>query len=336
MMSSIGQYGESIKMRCAIFGLIWIMGSLNNLVAASIELPDDGWVSWQVAAVEGAPNWCCFHWNNGKPISKPCNLDSRNMSYGSSDETADDAAEMRIYALMENGELQKIRTFETSCPVKAKTDIANLGIVPAIDSVNWLAEHFSAQIKLSSHILAAVAVHADDRAREVLVDIGLHDSIIENRKGAVFWMGQLRALETAAEIRQIMFADSSAKVREHAAFSISQSQIPERAAALIELANTDSAAKVRAQAWFWLTQTAADESESAIFTALNKEPDQHVQQQAIFALSQLPKERAFEALTQLIEDQSLSRKNRKQALFWLAQSESAQVFDYMDSILSKP
>ena len=36
--------------------------SRRRLSAAELTLPRDGWASWQVAAVEGAPAWCC--WNN--------------------------------------------------------------------------------------------------------------------------------------------------------------------------------------------------------------------------------------------------------------------------------
>ena len=28
--------------------------------AAGLELPRDGWVSWEVAAVDRAPAWCCW------------------------------------------------------------------------------------------------------------------------------------------------------------------------------------------------------------------------------------------------------------------------------------
>ena len=28
--------------------------------SAELKLPREGWVSWQVAAVENAPAWCCW------------------------------------------------------------------------------------------------------------------------------------------------------------------------------------------------------------------------------------------------------------------------------------
>ncbi len=327
-------FNQTSRSPVILLALICIAGLFSADATAQPSSSADGWISWQVPAVEGAPNWCCFHWNSDQAMPKTCNLDSRNISYGNSGDADEDAEQMQIYAFIQDGELKKLRTLEASCPVKAKTEIVDLGVISAADSVNWLAEHISPHSKLSSHVLGAVAVHAGQRARTVLVDTARSNADTANRKDAVFWMGQVRAVDTQAELRQIMFNDASAKVREHAAFSMSQSDIPGHADSLIELANTDSSAKVRAQAWFWLTQTAAEESESAIFAALDKETDRQVQHQAIFALSQLPDERALRALTRVIENKNLSRDNRKQALFWLAQSDSPSAFEYMDSMLS--
>jgi hypothetical protein len=56
---------------------------------------------------------------------------------------------------------------------------------------------------------------------------------------------------------------------------------------------------------------------------------------AIAAISAHAGEEAFAALTQLVEDRGRRKKTREQALFWLAQTESDEAFDYLDAILSK-
>ena len=75
------------------------------------------------------------------------------------------------------------------------------------------------------------------------------------------------------------------------------------------------------------------EAEAAIAAALRKDADEHVREQAIFALSQLPDERATRALIAAAEDRALSREQRKRAVFWLAQSESAAAQAYLEKVL---
>ena len=67
--------------------------------------------------------------------------------------------------------------------------------------------------------------------------------------------------------------------------------------------------------------------------ALQHEPSKNVQHQAVFALSQLPEQRAIKALIEVAENQSMSRDNRKQAIFWMAQNESTLALDYLDRVL---
>ena len=91
---------------------------------------------------------------------------------------------------------------------------------------------------------------------------------------------------------------------------------------------------MRSQAWFWLAQSGAAEAESAISLAIRKEPDEEVREKAIFALSQLPDERSVKALITTAEDQTLSREQRRKAVFWLSQSASGDAVAYLDKVLA--
>jgi len=132
-----------------------------------------------------------------------------------------------------------------------------------------------------------------------------------------------------------MFDDKDAEVRQHAAFAMAQTKSPRVAPDLIRQGNTDKVGEVRAQAWFWLAQTGAAEAEQAISQALRKDADEHVREQAVFALSRLPDERAARALISTAEDQSLSREQRKRAVFWLAQAESGPAQAYLEKVLAR-
>lgn len=307
--------------------------TIGPMLAAEPEPPVQGWASWEVPTVAGAPDWCCFDWQGGRSASGVCNLDSRDGGYGSRDQDRP-VDSMRIHVRLEAGEVRQIRALGPRCQVKARTPVVDLGAMPADDSARWLARRIAPHTSISGDALAALAIHAGAVARDALVGVAKRDTSRENRKDAVFWIGQVRVSDAAADLEQIMFEDADPALREHAAFSLSQSQVPDRAQALIRLGKTDRTAKVRAQAWFWLAHTAAPESEVAIADALAREQDPHVREQAIFALSQLPEERAVAALAAIVQDPKRSREDRKQALFWLAQSESPRAQQYLEHVLT--
>jgi HEAT repeat protein len=307
--------------------------------AAELNLPRNGWASWEVPAVDDAPAWCCLSWNGkGRDVSPmTCRLDRKsgaNFGYGShNDETTDI---VRLYVRMAGGKVDRLHAFAAACPVEAATPIERIENVIPDDSARWLIDLVggkSADEDLGEDALAALAMHRGKVAGDALAGIA-RDRRKEIRKHAVFWLSQLRGAEGAGITSSVMFNDPDPEVREHAAFSLSQTKSPSAAADLIRLGNTDTDDKVRAQAWFWLAQTGAAEAETAIVAALRKDADSNVREEAIFALSQLPDERATRALIAAAEDRSLSHEQRKQAVFWLSQSSSDAAQAYLDKVLS--
>ena len=301
-------------------------------VAAELTLPRDGWSSWQVAAVDMAPDYCCWssNWSRGSTLtSKPCRLDSDRDSYGNRDHETTDA--VRVYARTASGKVDRVRVFSANCPVEAVTPIKDLGSIAEDTSARWLIGLVK---QYGDEVLPALAMHRGNVARDGLAAVARTDARVETRKEAVFWLAQARGVEGAEITSSVMFRDQDPDVREHAAFALSQSKSPRAAADLIRLGTTDRNGEVRSQAWFWLAQMGAPEAESAIVASIRKDPDDDVREQAIFALSQLPDERAPRALIAAVEDRSLSREERKQALFWLAQSESDAAQAYLDRVLT--
>lgn len=310
--------------------------------SADLTLPRDGWSSWQVAAVDAAPDWCC--WSDSSNFRNapqtPCRLDRKSNGFGSRNDATTDV--VRIYARTAGGRVDRLRVFSATCPVETATPISNLGTVAQDDSARWLMDLAKQQndgAGTRSHVkdddvLAALAMNRGDLARDGLAGIARNDARVATRKQAVFWLAQLRGREGADITSSVMFNDKNADVREHAAFALGQSKSPRVAADLIRLGNTDRDSEVRAQAWFWLAHTAAPEAEAAIVAAVRKDSDDNVRERAIFALSRLPDERATRALIAAAEDRSLSRDERKRAVFWLAQSESDAAQAYLEQVLT--
>ena len=91
---------------------------------------------------------------------------------------------------------------------------------------------------------------------------------------------------------------------------------------------------MRGQGLFWLSQKAGEKAARAISDAIENDPETAVKKQAVFALSQLPKE---ESVPKLI---TVARKNRnkevrKDAMFWLGQSNDPRALAFFEELLTK-
>jgi len=304
-----------------------------------LKLPSDGWTSWRVPAVDGAPDWCCWNnWGDKNPATKACSLDDDHGNFGSRDRKTTDA--VRVYARTAGGKIERLRVLSAACPVEAKTPIHELGSVATDDSARWLigltrqsGTESVMRGDVGDSVLAGLAMHQGSLAQDALATIARGDSRTETRKKAVFWLAMLRGTAGAEIATSVMFNDKDPQLREHASFAITQSKSPRITADLIRLGNTDSDAQVRAQAWFWLAHTGAAGAEDAIGAAIKKDKDEHVREHAVFALSRLPDERATRALIAVAEDRTMSREQRKRAVFWLAQSESKDAQAYLEKVL---
>lgn len=317
------------------------LATFSQAQAAEPKLPRDGWASWQVAAVDQAPAWCCWSsWRNRDLSTAACRLDEREDGYGTRNEETTDS--VRVYARVAGGKIDRLQVLSATCPVETKTPIQQLDNVTLEDSTGWLvarANQVDADAvthrSIGESALAALAMHRGDQARDALANFARNDPRSGTRKSAVFWLAMLRGAEGAEIISPLMFSDKDPEVRQHAGFAMAQNKSPRAASDLIRQGNTDKVAEVRAQAWFWLAQTSAAEAEQAIGAALRKDADQDVRERAVFALSQLPDERATRALIAAAQDQSLAREQRKKAVFWLSQSESDAAQAYLEKVLAR-
>lgn len=332
----------SFTKRSIVAASLLMAGSLATPARpAEPQLPRDGWSSWEVPAVDGAPAHCCFDtWKNGNGSPVACKLDKRNNTFGTRDGDSPTDA-VRLYARTTGGRLDSLHVYAARCPVEAKTPIQDLGSMTSDDSARFLIPLVKKDGRdavndrpLAEGALSALAMHRGDLARDSLATFA-RDPRTEIRKQSVFWLSMVRGTEGADITSSVMFSDQDPEVRQHASFALSQSRSPRVAADLIKLGNTDKVGEVRAQAWFWLAQSEAPEAEQAINAALRKDSDDDVREQAVFALSQLPDERATRALIAVAEDRSLSREQRKRAVFWLSQSESDSAQAYLEKVLAR-
>jgi hypothetical protein len=300
--------------------------------ASNLVLPQNGWVSWRVDAVEGARDWCCFSSDQPGGRAAICDLDSRNSNY-SSDSESPPVAQVQLYARMKDGEVERVRAYGPDCPVKAQGTITDLGSVSNDASARWLATQLAGRSERFSDALAALAMHGGATAEDELARMASTVGEGERRKDALFWLGHARGEAGVRRIEPLLLSDPDPQIRQQAAFAISQSSSTRRGDLVLRQARTDSDDEVRSQAWFWLAQSGDPRAEGELRTALRTEKSQKVRHQAIFALSQLPDERGVPALISVIEDRQLPIEDRKQALFWLGHSETDAAIAYLDRVL---
>lgn len=93
--------------------------------------------------------------------------------------------------------------------------------------------------------------------------------------------------------------------------------------------------EVRKSAVFWLGQMAAEQITGSLRdVAEDDQMDREVREAAIFALSQRPREEGVPALIRIVRT-SRDPKLRKNALFWLGQSNDPRALDLIEELLSK-
>jgi HEAT repeat protein len=327
--------------KMVVSACLFAIALASDALAAEPTLPRDGWVSWEVVTTDKAPAFCCLsQWKKGATGAVTCNLDRpSDTGFGNRNDETTSAA--RIYARATAGQLDRLQMLAAACAVETQTPIRELA-VDTDDSARWLIAQARGngtdaltREKLAEGALMALAVHRGKVAGDSLAKFARDDARRDTREQAVFWLAQARGNEGADIVSSIMFNDASPDMREHAAFALSQSDSPRVNADLVRLGQSDKSGEVRAKAWFSLALTGAANAEQAIGSALRGDRDDEVREQAIFALSQLPDERAAKALIAAAEDQTLSREQRKRAIFWLSHAETPAAEAYLDKVLAR-
>ena len=133
--------------------------------------------------------------------------------------------------------------------------------------------------------VAAIALHADPAADEVLERIAAPNQPESLREKAVFWMGEARGSAGMKTCGASSNEDASTNVRDKAIFALSISKDPRAVDTMIEVAHRDTSSHVRGQALFWLAQKAGKKAVGAISGAIENDPDTEVKKKAVFACS---------------------------------------------------
>jgi HEAT repeat protein len=310
------------------------------------------WIGYRAPMVGGQRNMCCYDMIADDTASGGmCRLESGS---GVSMNTGDlrdrngtrialePATEFLVLARIENGAVNRLRTFTPDCDVDAGgMPVVWLTDVKADDSIAWLTTLVTSspdagdrRDRVGKTAMTAIALHsapAADRALESFVAASRPEWL---RGDTAFWLGSTRGDTGARLLTRMLAQDPSDKVREKVTFGLSVSTVPSALTALIATARDDRSTRVRGQALFWLAQKAGKDALPTISGAIENDPDTEVKKKAVFALSQLPKDEGVPKLMDVARN-NRNPEVRKQAMFWLGQSHDPRAVKFFEDILLK-
>ncbi len=155
----------------------------------------------------------------------------------------------------------------------------------------------------------------------------------------VTWLENVKADDSATWLASIVNSAASVargdRVVNTAVAALGMHEGAAASRSLVSIARSHGVAKVRSDALFWLSQRAGDQlAERTIVEAVERDPDTDVRTRAVFALSQLPRD---EGIPRLIDVAKNNRNAavRKQAMFWLGQSNDPRALKFFEDVLLK-
>lgn len=208
-----------------------------------------------------------------------------------------------------------------------------LGMMNTGESVGFLETCFdrAGSDKNKEMVLTGVGIHGPNPRVFNFLKRTLTGNYVEKiRENAAFWMGEQHSAEAAKVLIDTVHTDKSMEVREKAVFGLYLVKRDEADDALVELAKKGKVKEVRKQAIFWLGQRAVSRTAELLQGVIENDDDIEIQKSAVFALSQHP-----DGVSRLINLSKTHRSLtvRKQAIFWLGQSDDPRALDTILSII---
>ena len=102
---------------------------------------------------------------------------------------------------------------------------------------------------------------------------------------------------------------------------------------LYKIGRSDPDPEQRGGALFWLAEEYPTQARGWLLEVIENERDPQVLEQAVFAISQLPDEDSGPLLLALARNDRAPREVRRQALFWLANSDNDETVEALTRLL---
>lgn len=303
--------------------------------AKAINVMDSEWLAFAIPAQQGTRSPCCWkgNWNSHREVG--CSLQDRNQSYGtSSDSPLTD--QLITFARISKGEVQDMRVVGAQCPVDGGGALVTwIGATDTEASLNWLQDvNRNSKSGARETALYAIALHQSPVATERLLELATEPGNGMSRE-AIFWLGDARGDEGFMALNTLLDELPRGDKRREINFALAQNGTPDAIERLIEISRTDADPEQRSNALFWLAEEYPEQASDLLLTALATEQDEDVLEQIVFAISQLPESMSTPLLLDLAQDAMQSRPVRRQALFWLANSDDEEALAALEDLLTR-
>jgi hypothetical protein len=308
--------------------------SITDPAKAVSEFPD-GWLAFSMPVIEGTRSPCCWQGNWTSEREMGCSLQTEHHSYGTRHDSPL-AQDVIAYARVSDGNVRAVRIVGKDCPVNGGgAEVAWIGTTDDTASLDWLNRIArSSQHGASDSALYATALHASPEATKHLQDLAT-DEDSELSEEAVFWLGEARGISGYRALDALLDELPRGDARRHINFALAQNDSPEAYARLVDISRNDADPEQRGNALFWLAEEYPERAEDLLLDALASEKDEDVLEQAVFAASQLPGSQGTRILLGLAQDPDQPREIRRQAMFWLANSDDDEALAALEELLTR-
>jgi len=302
-------------------------------LAKAVPAAEGHWLAFSVPAIADTRSPCCWKgkWNGMGEAG--CSLAGKHQSYGTRSDSPL-AENILVFSRIENGKAGPMRVVGESCPVDGNAEqVTWIGGVDDTAALDWL-ENSARENSKGDAALMAIALHRNPEAGQ-----RLHALARETRgrraHEAVFWLGESRGEQGFRILRQLLGELPKGDTRREINFALAQNQSPGAADLLFEIAKSDPDPGQRGQAMFWLAQEYPGQAQDWLLQLIRSERDNGVLEEAVFAISQLPDDEGDRVLLDLARDAGAPRAVRRQAIFWLAQSDNDASIAALTDLLSR-
>jgi len=291
--------------------------------AKVVKAVEGHWLAFSLPVLEGTRSPCCWkgQWNGMGQSG--CSLESRHQSYGTRSDSPL-TENVIVYSEIRDGQVRSLRVVGEQCLVEADGEqVTWIGSVDNTDGLNWLeaVARSGGRDSAGDSALFAFALHRSADASKRLYSLA-KETDGDLSEEAIFWLGNARGEEGFELLKRLLKELPRGDRRRAINFALAQNNTPQAAELLFEISKSDKDPEQRGEAMFWLAEEYPQRAQGWLLEVINTEQDEDVLEQAVFAISQLPDGSGDRILLDLARNDQASRTVRRQALFWLAQSDN--------------
>lgn len=220
------------------------------------------WLVYFIDAAEGRSFACCHTWTGGTVRPVVCRPEGRGDSWiARDDDSQSDRPTMRIFLGVEDGRVERLRSYSVGCEVETSWPLTELVGVSQSQSLHLLRTLAlgdstpGSSRELREQALATVSQHRAADAAAVLVDLATPDRDREMREHALFWLSQTGGPLAEETLLAAVRNDPSPSVREHAVFALSELPDGRGVDLLLRVIRTSDDGRTLRQALFWLAES---------------------------------------------------------------------------------